>query len=72
MDAAAHERRECRIDQPVALELPTAAESSRNERDAKVTPFAGAGMPGVSGTVIDDVERDRSELALDRRADLAN
>src|SRR6266478_1026108 len=72
MDAPAHQRRQRRIDQPVALELRTPAESFRHELHLKVTPLAGAGMPRVSGTVIDDLERQRRELALNRRADLAN
>src|SRR6266853_1880951 len=66
----AHQGRDRRIDQTVALELAAAAEGRRHQRDTKVTAAARAGVAGVTRAVVEDLERGGSEGALERAAQL--
>src|ERR1700730_11226632 len=72
MDASAHERRDRCIDQTMTFKLRTSLERVRNEGDAKVAAFTRTGMPGVPRAVVEDIERERRELAFDGGADLGD
>lgn len=70
VDATAHERCDRCIDQPVTLELRAAFECRRDQRDPEVPAFARTRVTGVPGTVVEDLECCRGELALERRPNL--
>jgi hypothetical protein len=56
----------------VAFELRTSLEGVRHEHDAEVAAFARAGVAGVFGAVVKDLERTWRQLAFQRETKLLN
>ena len=52
----------------MALELRAAVESVRHDDDTEMTSLTCSGVPGVLGAVIDDFDRERCQVSLERLA----
>jgi hypothetical protein len=65
MHPTTHERCDRRIDQAVALELRAATESLGNQLEAEVTSLARARVARVAGALVDDLEGEGCESALE-------
>ncbi len=70
MYGVAHEWCDRCIDHAVALELRAPAECRAGDADPEMTALQRPGMSGVLRTVVDDLEREGLQLALEREADL--
>ena len=70
VNAAAEQRLECLVYQAMPLERGSARECRCDQGYAKVAARARPGMPGMPRAVIEDLERDWSEGALELRSDL--
>ena len=70
MNAMTHERRERLIDHAMPLERRSTGERARDERDPEVSTGSGTRVTGVPGAVVEHLERQRCELALQDSADL--
>jgi hypothetical protein len=71
MDAAAHQRRDRRIDHPVPLELRSPGEGRGHEPHPVVTALLCPGMARVAGAVVEHLEGKGRERLLEGGADLA-
>ena len=71
MDALAHQRRDRRVDHPMALELRAAGESRGHHRHPVMTAFPRARVTRMARAVIDHVDRQRRERLLEGGAKLA-
>ncbi len=65
MDAAAHQRRDRRIDHPVPLELRSPGEGGGHQRHPVVTAFPRPGVARVAGAVVDHLDGQRRERLLE-------
>lgn len=70
VNAATEQRFERLVYQAMPLERGSARERRCDQRHAKVAARTRPGMPGMPRAVIDDLERDWSEGALELRSDL--
>ena len=71
VDAAAHQRRDSRIDHPMPLELRASREGRSDQRHAVMAAFTGACMARVAGAVIDHLDGKWRERLFQGGADLS-
>src|SRR6185312_1366937 len=64
VDAAAHQRRDSRIDHSMPLELRAAGKDRGHQRHPIVATLPRARVPGMAGAVIDHVDGQRGERLL--------
>ena len=70
MDTISHQRCDGCIDQSMAFELRTASECCGDEHDTEMATLTCARVTSVLRAVINDFERNRCQLALQRLAQL--
>jgi hypothetical protein len=71
VDAAAHQRRDRRVDHAVPFELRATGESRGHQRHPVMAAFPGAGVARVAGAVVDHLDGLRRERLLEGGANLA-
>ena len=71
VDAVAHQRRDRGIDHPMPLELRPSGKGRGHQRHPIMATFPRAGMSGMAGAVIHDIDGQGRECLLEGGANLA-